>query len=483
MKRTKIVCTIGPASEEIAILGALVEAGMNVCRLNFSHGTHENHAELIRRIHRMREMTGEPLSILQDLQGPKIRVGELPKEGVELVPGKRVVFTSGRGDVPKTIPVTYPGLHEDVKPGQRLLLDDGLLEVTVKSVNGQDVICEVVTGGKLTSHKGLNLPETETKISAITEKDKEDLAFGVAQGVDWIALSFVRSAEDIRELRKLIEAETRNLPAGGGSASGGKPDTSLPGIIAKIEKPQAVERMDEIIAEVDGIMVARGDLGIELPAEKVPVIQKDLIKKCLAAGKPVIVATQMLDSMIRNPRATRAEVSDIANAVIDHADATMLSGETASGSHPVEAVKTMAATIAETEKSSYDDLPIQTRIKNAKQEAVTNVASILARMRDTKAILVASMDGAAARLVSRYRPEVPIYLATPSERVAHRLNLSWGVRPIILADAKTIPDLLQGGVAELKRRKLVADGDEIVVVAGDALGETGMVQLVELRTA
>lgn len=447
MKRTKIVCTIGPASEEIESLVALTEAGMNVCRLNFSHGTHENHAELIRRIRQVRELTGEPLSILQDLQGPKIRVGDLPKEGVELVAGKTVVFTSGEGDVPKTIPVTYPDLHEDVKPGQRLLLDDGLLEVTVKSVKGQDVTCEVVTGGKLTSHKGLNLPETETKISAITDKDKEDLAFGVAQGVDWIALSFVRSAEDIRSLRALIEAEERKLA---------KPRELPIGIIAKIEKPQAVERMDEIIAEVDGIMVARGDLGIELPAEKVPVIQKDLIKKCLAAGKPVIVATQMLDSMIRNPRATRAEVSDIANAVIDHADATMLSGETASGSHPVEAVKTMAATIAETEKSSYDDLPIQTRVKHAKQEAVTNVASILARVVDTKAILVASMDGAAARLVSRYRPEVPIYLATPSEHVAHRLNLSWGVRPIILAGAKTIPDLLQGGVAELKPRSACA---------------------------
>lgn len=473
VKRTKIVCTIGPASEEVETLAALTEAGMNVCRLNFSHGTHENHAELIRRIRQVRELTGEPLSILQDLQGPKIRVGELPKEGMELVAGKTVVFTSGTGDVPKTIPVTYPNLHEDVKPGQRLLLDDGLLEVTVKSVKGQDVTCEVVTGGKLTSHKGLNLPETETKISAITDKDKEDLAFGVAQGVDWIALSFVRSAEDIRSLRALIEAEERKLA---------KPRELPIGIIAKIEKPQAVDRMDEIIAEVDGIMVARGDLGIELPAEKVPVIQKDLIKKCLAAGKPVIVATQMLDSMIRNPRATRAEVSDIANAVIDHADATMLSGETASGSHPVEAVKTMAATIAETEKSSYDDLPIQTRFKESPDAAMTNVASILAKMTDPKGIVVASMDGAAARLVSRYRPEVPIYLATPSEEVVHRLNLTWGVRPLHL-DAKTMPELIEKGIAELKRRAWIADGDEIVIVAGEALGDSGMAQLVELKKA
>lgn len=470
-KRTKIVCTIGPASEDIETLAALTEAGMNVCRLNFSHGTHENHAELIRRIRRVRELTGEPLAILQDLQGPKIRVGDLPKEGVELVTGKTVVFTSGEGDVPKTIPVTYAKLHEDVKPGQRLLLDDGLLEVTVKSVKGRDVTCEVVTGGTLTSHKGLNLPETETSISAITDKDKADLAFGVGQRVDWIALSFVRSAEDIRELRKRIENEIRTL----------KLDAPPPGIIAKIEKPQGVERMDEIIAEADAVMVARGDLGIELPAEKVPIIQKDLIKKCLEAGKPVIVATQMLDSMIRNPRATRAEVSDIANAVIDHADATMLSGETATGAHPLEAVKTMTSTIEETERSSYDDLPIRTRIREGASEAMTNVASILARTIDAKAILVASEDGAAARLVSRYRPEMPIYLATPSESVAHRSNLSWGVRPIHLAGAKTVPELIERGLDELKRKKLLADGEEIVIVAGDALGETGMVQLVELK--
>ncbi len=474
VKRTKIVCTIGPASEEIESLVALTEAGMNVCRLNFSHGTHENHAELIRRIRQVRELTGEPLSILQDLQGPKIRVGDLPKEGIELVAGTPIVFTSGKGDLPRAIPVTYPNLHEDVKAGQRLLLDDGLLEVTVSSIKGQEVTCEVVTGGKLTSHKGLNLPETETKISAITDKDKEDLVFGVAQGVDWIALSFVRSADDIRSLRALIQTEEKKLA---------KPSETRIGMIAKIEKPQGVEHMDEIIAEVDGIMVARGDLGIELPAEKVPVIQKDLIKKCLAAGKPVIVATQMLDSMIRNPRATRAEVSDIANAVIDHADATMLSGETASGAHPVEAVKTMTATIAETEKSSYDDLPIQTRLKESPEVAMTNVASILARMTDTKAIVIASMDGAAARLVSRYRPEVPMYLVTPSEQVAHRLNLTWGIRPLYLPDAKTMPELLEKGIAELKRRTWIADGDEIVIVAGETLGDSGMAQLVELKTA
>jgi pyruvate kinase len=464
LKRTKIVCTIGPASDSVEMLTALTEAGMNVCRLNFSHGTHENHAELIKRIRQVRELTGEPLSILQDLQGPKIRVGELPKEGIMLEAGKPIVFTSDEGDVPKRIPVTYPNLHEDVKTGQRLLLDDGLLEVIVKSVKGKDVVCEVITGGKLTSHKGLNLPETVTKISAITDKDKEDLIFGVAQGVDWIALSFVRSAEDIRQLRTLIQTEEKKLA---------KPRDVPIGIIAKIEKPDAVEKMDEIIAEVDAIMVARGDLGIEMPAEKVPVIQKNLIKKCLALGKPVIVATQMLDSMIHNPRATRAEVSDIANAVIDHTDATMLSGETASGEHPLEAVKTMAATIIETEKSAYDDLSLV--------DTHTNIASILSKMKETKAILIATLTGDAARLVSRHRPEVPMYAFTPSVEVVARLNLSWGIHPIFIESAKTVPELIEKGIEELKRQKLVSAGDEIVIVAGEEVGDSGHVQLVELK--
>lgn len=452
-KRTKIVCTIGPASREIEMLVKLTEAGMNVCRLNFSHGTHEEHAELIKRIRKVREMTGEPLTILQDLQGPKIRVGELPKTGVELVAGQPVVFTSGKGNPPKTIPVTYPNLHEDVKPGQHLLLDDGLLEVVVKSVSGKEVTCEVVNGGMLTSHKGLNLPETETKISAITDKDKDDLAFGITQGVEWVALSFVRSAEDIRQLRLLIG----NAPIK---------------VIAKIEKPEAVKNMDEIIAAVDAIMVARGDLGIEMPAEKVPIIQKDLIRKCLAAAKPVIVATQMLDSMIRNPRATRAEVSDVENAVIDHADATMLSGETASGAHPLDAVMTMAASILEAEKSAYDDLKIEPKS--------SNIASVLSRNKNAKAILVASPSGEAARQVSRYRRELSVYVAVSDEKTVPQLNLLWGVRPFHV-NAKDVPSLIEQGIEELLRRKVVSKGDEIAVVAGEPLGETGHVNLAEIR--
>jgi pyruvate kinase len=452
-KRTKIVCTIGPTSQEVEQLVALTEAGMNVCRLNFSHGTHDEHAELIKRIRHVRELTGEPLTILQDLQGPKIRVGVLPDEGIKLEAGKDIVFTSGVGDVPKTIPVSYPDLHADVKPGQRLLLDDGLLEVTVESINGQDVTCKIVTGGILKSHKGLNLPETQTKISAITDKDKDDLVFGIQQKVDWVALSFVRSAQDIKQLRGLI---------------GSAPIK----VIAKIEKPEAVTNMDEIIEAVDAIMVARGDLGIEMPAEKVPVIQKDLIKKCLALGKPVIVATQMLDSMIHNPRATRAEVSDIANAVIDHTDATMLSGETASGDHPLEAVKTMTATIVEAENSAYDDVKL-----NADEN---NVTAVLARASEAKAILVASHSGAAAQLVSRYRRELPIFAVVPSEVLAPQLNLIWGVHPFAV-EGDTIPKMIEQGMTELLRRKVISKGDEVIVVAGEPVGPLGHVELVEMR--
>lgn len=471
-KRTKIVCTIGPASGDPKTLLALVKAGMNVCRLNFSHGTHADHAMLIQRIRAVREQTGEPLAILQDLQGPKIRVGELPKEGVRLEMGKRIVFTTGEASVPEKLPVTYPQLHEDVRIGQTILLDDGLLSVRVAEVRGSDVICDIVNGGLLTSHKGMNLPETKTSISALSDKDREDVKFGVGQGVDWIALSFVRSAEDIRELRALIQSEAQMQKVGE------EPPIRL---IAKIEKPEAIEHFDEILAVVDGVMVARGDLGIEIAAERVPILQKEIIRKCLDAAKPVIVATQMLDSMIRNPRATRAEISDVANAVIDHADATMLSGETASGAFPKDAVAMMTAAIQEAERSAYDDLPSHVVKTSNTEEAMTNVASALAQANTAKAIIVASLSGHAARLVSRYRPELPIYAATPVERVRHQLNLSWGVKPFLLSSCTTVAELAMQSIAYLLKQKFVQPGDEIVLVAGEPLGKSGYVNLVEVR--
>ncbi len=475
-KRTKIVCTLGPASHDPEMIEKMVLAGMNVARLNFSHGTHEDHAKMIATIRAIAIKLGQPIAILQDLQGPKIRVGDLPKDGIMLVKGELAVFTTNAVADPSKIPVTYDRLHLDVKAGDVILLDDGLLEVKVEKVEGQDIITRIVNGGPLTSHKGFNLPTATLSIPAITEKDKDDLKFGVAQGVDWVALSFVRDAKEIYDLRYMIkDLET---------AQGIKEEYPSPiRIVAKIEKHEAVRNIDEIIEAVDGIMVARGDLGIETPAEEVPLVQKRIIDKCLAAAKPVIVATQMLDSMIRNPRPTRAEVSDVANAVIDHADAVMLSGESASGKFPLEAVETMSRIIRETEKSQYDDMPpgSVSLIKHTTEVAMSEIANILARDVSARLILVASMSGDTGRVVSRYRAELPVLVATDSERVRNQLTLSWGVVPFLLPLCRSVEELADRSVGYLKREQMVSIGDKIIIVAGEPVGSSGGVNLVELR--
>lgn len=468
-KRTKIVATIGPASGTPEMLRALVEAGLNVCRLNFSHGTHEEHAGYIKMIRRLAKELREPLTVLQDLQGPKIRVQHIPSEGILLEDGKEIVFTTDEKS--PSIHVDYLDLHTCVQPGERILMDDGLLEVEVIAVHGRDITCRVVHGGTLLPRKGVNLPTTKLKISSMTQKDREDLKFGVSQGVDWVAISFVRSAQDVRELKQLIHAYEEEL---------GLPHDPPIRVMAKIEKAEAMEELDGIIAEVDGIMVARGDLGVEMAFEKVPVMQKRIIAACLQAAKPVVVATQMLDSMIRNPRPTRAEISDIANAVIDHADATMLSGETTTGKYPLEAVQAMTAAIRETEASIYDDVSTSVRLTTNQEEAMTNIASALARSTGAKAVLVASLSGQAARFVSRERPSVPIFVATVSERVASQLYLSWAVSPLVVAPCNTVPALIEAAMAELLVQEKVEKGDQIVVVAGEPLGQSGMVNLVEI---
>jgi pyruvate kinase len=476
-KHTKIVCTIGPASSSDEAIRALLTAGMDVARLNFSHGTHEEHAALIRRLRSNAEALDVPLAILQDLQGPKIRVGELPKDGVELVAGNEVVLTSEKTDITDPrVHVTYDHLHEDVKIGDRLLLDDGLLSLKVKKVEKNDVTCTIVDGGTLTSHKGVNFPDSVLTVSAITDKDKDDLRFGVVNHVEWVALSFVRGAKEVYDLRYLIRESEEALGDGHRHAYPIR-------IIAKIEKPEAVKNIGEIVEAADGLMVARGDLGIEMPAPDVPLIQKRLIDRCLAASKPVIVATQMLDSMIRNPRPTRAEVSDVANAVIDHTDAVMLSGETASGKHPVESVRTMAEIIRETEASAYDDLPVSTDLSaKTTDEAVSEVANILAHGVSAKLILVASMSGDTARLVSGYRPSLPIYAATDDERALHQMNLSWGVVPFKLPRCSSVEELVDRSIGYLKKKRTVKKGDKIIVVAGDPVGASGGVNLLEIRT-
>lgn len=474
-KRTKIVCTIGPASAKASTLAAMMEAGMNVARLNFSHGTYPEHQKMMDLIRAEAAKRDEPIAILQDLQGPKIRVGELPEAGVTLKAGTEVIFTTRATPIKGMIPVTYPKLHLDVQTGQKMLLADGLMDVIVTKVTGRDVHAKVVTGGLLTSHKGLNLPETTISVSAISDKDKLDLAFGVKAGVDMIALSFVRSAKEILDLRYLIKNEERKL---------GKNATSQPSIriIAKIEKREAVDKIDEILDAADGIMVARGDLGIEMPAEDVPLIQKRLIEKALAAAKPVIVATQMLESMIQNPRPTRAEVSDVANAVIDHTDAVMLSAESAAGKYPVEAVETMARIILKTEASKYDDLILPVPQKNTLlEDAVSSIAGVLSRNTDAKAVLVASLTGAAARIVSRYRPELPIFVATTEPRVCRQLACSWGVTSFTLPIIKDVDKLIGRAIVNLNKKGWVKKNDRLIVIAGEPTNISGNVNLVEVR--
>lgn len=473
MKRTKIVCTIGPASAKPAILERMVRSGMNVARLNFSHGTHAEHLKLFRTINAVAKRTGQPIMVLGDLQGPKIRVGVLPPEGVQLKAGGTAVFTTGAGGVGK-IPVSHKKLHHDLKAGDRILLDDGLMEVQVTSVRGRDIATKVLVSGVLTSHKGMNVPTASLSVSAISEKDKEDLEFAVRIGVDAIALSFVRTARDIRTLRRLIAAAER-------ARRGPKRPPIL--IVSKIEKHEALVNFDAILEETDGVMVARGDLAVETPAAEVPIIQKTIIRKCLAAAKPVIVATQMLDSMIRNPRPTRAEISDVANAIIDHTDAIMLSGESATGKYPVESVTTMSTVAMETERSIFDDLKNGTaRHENVStEEALSEAAKILASNVDAKGILVASLSGGTARLVSRHRPELPIFVATDSERVLRQLNLSWGVVPFLLPRCRTVEELVERSVGYLKRRKEVVKGQKLIIVAGEPVGVSGGVNLVEIR--
>lgn len=471
MKRTKIVCTIGPASQSPRILERMARAGMNVARLNFSHGSHPEHRARLRDIRAIGKKLDQPIAVLQDLQGPKIRVGVLPKEGVQLRAGQSVIFTTGGKDG-KKIPVQYRQLHRDVRRGERILMDDGLLECEVAGIRGNDVVCRVVVGGTLHTNKGINLPDTSVSISPITLKDKADLEFGVQQGVDFVALSFVRRAREVHTLRELIEQFGKKYRK-----------QHLPKIIVKIEKPEALANFDDILSATDAIMVARGDLGVEIAAQRVPLAQKMIIEKCLKAAKPVIVATQMLDSMIRNPRPTRAEVSDVANAVIDHADAVMLSGETANGLYPVEAVQTMSNIILAAEGSHFDDFRFRGKVEKESpiDEAISSIATTLARKIYAKVILVASLTGNTARIVSRYRPELPILVSTNSECVRRQLNLSWGVIPFVLKRCKDIDELVDRSINHLRKKKFLKRGDPMIIIAGQPVGRAGNVNWVKIH--
>lgn len=421
MKRTKIICTIGPASESVEILRKMIRAGMNYARLNLSHADHAYHARLIKNIRAAARQEGEPVGIIADLQGPKIRLGQLPKEGIELGVGNKLTLIAtevrelrSAPQLRLTLPVTYPEMYRDVKVGHRILIDDGLVELVVEQVSGKKIQARVTVGGRVTSNKGINLPDSKVHLKSLTDKDRRDVRFAIKQKIEWIALSFVRDASDIRDLRHLLQGAGQK-------------------IIAKIEKGEALKDFNKILKIIDGVMVARGDLGIEIPAERVPLAQKDIIRKCLFVGKPVIVATQMLDSMIRNPRPTRAEVSDVANAVVDHADAVMLSGESASGKYPLPAVEMMVKIIDQTEKSKYDNLDLDFfGHHHGLHLATAEAAAHLAAEAGTKLIYIDSPESIElAQTISHFRQEILIVPKVRDAYTAAQVNLNWGVRPIL----------------------------------------------------
>lgn len=450
----------------------MIAAGMDVARINFSHGDYDSNLKLLERVRSAAGAVGRPVAILQDLQGPKIRVGTLPGEGLDLIEGHLVTLQAGVASAPEgIIPVPYERLAHDIKRGDRILLDDGNRELEVVEKKGPIIRAKVLLGGRLISHKGINVPSVSLSIESMTEKDEEDLAFGLKQDIDFVALSFVRRASDVVELRKKIE---HHLPAG----------LDAPGIIVKIEKHEALEHFDEILAETDAVMIARGDLGLETPASAVPIRQKELIAKCIVAGKPVITATQMLDSMQHSPRPTRAEVSDVANAVIDHTDAVMLSGETAMGQYPVRSVQTMAEIIQNTEESPLDNLkPHPEAVGEPVPTAVAAAAVNLARHIDAKAIVVTTHSGFSARAVARLRPERPIYAATDKPRTRQQLILSWGITPIDIDGYDEPSEMRDEAITILKSRYQFPADSRVVVVAGLKHTDGGYmssVQVIEL---
>jgi pyruvate kinase len=470
MRKTKIVCTIGPASESLENTKKLIQAGMNVARLNFSHGDFEEHGNRIKNIRQACRELGKTVAILLDTKGPEIRLGNLAEEPIELVAGEFVTLTTENilGDRHR-IPVTYSDLPRDVKAGDTILLDDGLIGLKVVEIQGTEIKCEIQNSGPIKSKKGVNVPGVAISLPGITEKDANDILFGIEQGIDFIAASFVRRASDVLEIRELLERH----------------NASHIQIIAKIENRQGVDNLDEILEVADGLMVARGDLGVEIPVEEVPLVQKMMIEKCNRAGKPVITATQMLDSMQRNPRPTRAEASDVANAIFDGTDAIMLSGETAAGKYPVESVMTMAR-IAERAEAALEYREIFLRQASAQQttvtEAISQAVANSALDLEADAIITSTESGYTARMVSKYRPKAPIIAVTPVEHVMRSLQLVWGVIPVLGKPAKTTDEMFDIAVNGAVESGLVKLGDTVVITAGVPVGRSGSTNLIKIHT-
>ena len=487
LRRTRIVCTLGPASWSDERIEALARAGMDVARINFSHGTQEEHAETIARVRQVEERLGRPIAILQDLQGPKIRTGELAGHTpVTLRDGQNFTITARdiTGDA-DGVSTTYSALPGDVKPGDRILLSDGAIELLVREVSGPDVTTEVIHGGALSEHQGINLPGVAVSAPALTEKDRVDLAFGVRHWVDYIALSFVRRSEDVRMAKALIAEEIAMRPTterprapSGLHPSAYAAEGTIP-LIAKLEKPEAIANLDSILMAADGVMVARGDLGVELPLEQVPLLQKKIIARANAMGLPVITATQMLESMVNHPRPTRAEASDVANAILDGSDAVMLSAETATGAYPVETVAVMARIALQAESACPRFRPSERRGDPA--QAVASAGYTLAREAGAKLIAVFTRTGASAQLISKERPSMPIIAFTPFQSVYRRLALWWGVTPRFSELKGSTEALLAFADADLQRSGMVKPGDEVVIIGGMPLAGRARTNFVRLH--
>ncbi|MFY0567149.1 pyruvate kinase [Archangium lansingense] len=465
MRKAKIICTLGPSSDSAEVIEELIRAGMNVARLNFSHGTHDQHRRRVNLIRRAAKKVGVPVAILQDVQGPKIRLGKFEGGCLEIKTGQTVVVTTrevlGQGNL---IPTPIRSLPKDVEPGHPILLDDGRVRLRVKKVQGKDVTCMVELGGLLKDNKGLNLPGAHVSVPTITEKDAEDLAFGQEVGVDYVALSFVRTANDIREARKLVAK--RNTP-----------------LIAKIEKPQAVADLEAIAREADGIMVARGDLGVEMPLEKLPAIQKRMVRTVNRMGGLVIVATEMLESMVNNARPTRAEVSDVANAILDGADAVMLSGETAAGKYPVQAVATMARIVEETETGVVRDTT-NAPFPDAKDDISTGVAAAAVAAAEQMGIgtIVAYTErGLTARLISEFRPRAQIIALTPNPETVNRMALYWGVKALQVGRLQSTDAMLRQVKRLCNEEGICKVGTPVVIVAGVPLNEPGNTNMMSVH--
>ena len=467
-KKTKIVCTLGPASQSEETLTKLIENGLNVCRFNFSHGSHEEHKERMDIVKKVRDELKKPVAILLDTKGPEIRTGNFADPEVFLEEGSKFIITMA--DVignKEMCTVSYKGLAEDVVEGDTILIVDGLVGLKVENVVGEEIHCVVENSGIVKNHKGVNVPGVKINLPALTPKDISDIEFGITQGIDFIAASFVRKASDVLAIREVLENNNA---------------TDIQ-IISKIENQEGVDNLDEILQVSDGLMVARGDLGVEIPTEDIPIVQKQMIKKCNALGKPVITATQMLDSMIRNPRPTRAEVTDVANAIYDGTDAIMLSGETAAGKYPVEAVKVMAAIAKRIEETlDYDTILRSKGLNNTNvTDAISYATCTTAKSLTASGIVTSTSSGYTARMVSKFRPKTPIIAATPNERTSRQLSLSWGVYTVMCEQAENTDDLIDNSIEASKNEGYIHEGELVVITTGVPTGVSGTTNLIKVQ--